>query len=690
MYNVTITFNVNGQIISCSEKDTTLLSDSIDLIKARFNFSPEWQGYIKTAIFKSSTKRPYSKILVDDACMVPSEAIKKSNYMSVSVFGVSGTQLITATDQIVPLTPSGYTDDSIVSPAPAENIYQQIVTIMQKQAFDAVRAETAQDKAEKASNDTSGAISTHNNDVGAHASLFAAVMADNDVTEQAIQQVLDAAEGAEIEEIALESQGRAAIEKDGSIVISQNLSENYRVSNFVEVQPGEIYSITASGYYSKMLYAFYDENDHLLAGQLETTTVAPVKIHDKLVVAPANAAKLRIAWINEATFVGKITVVNKLIFPTGRLTGELLEDYEYLNEKAQEALDHAAEELISDDYSYTEENVEFEIISSKVLPASTGVPIDLVHPSDNYKVSGMISVTPMESLHIYACNNYKNCVYVFYDANEKMIDKLVAGEGGPVTKFDGKIVAPLRAAYLRISYMTTTLTGFVKRMTRSGFVGNFSGTFKGSIDGIFKWAGKKWATIGDSHTEHNIRATKNYHDYVAEKTGITVVNLGSSGSGYKRRWEDNKAFYQLLDGIPIDTDMVTFYGSGNDLATDLGAVTDTGTDTLCGCINTTIDRYNELFPGKPLGIVTPCPWEGNNPSNPNNKMALYSDAIVEICRRRSIPCLDLYHCSNLRPWEAAFRGLFYTRDNGGGCHPDENGHAILAPKFAAFLEQLIL
>ena len=150
MYNITITFNVNGQIISRNEKDMTLLSDSIDLIRARFNFSPEWQGYTKTAIFKSSTKRPYSKILVDDACMVPPEAIKKSKYMSVSVFGVSGTQLITATDQIVPLTPSGYTDDSIISPAPTENIYQQIVTLMQRQAVDAVRAETAQEEAEQA------------------------------------------------------------------------------------------------------------------------------------------------------------------------------------------------------------------------------------------------------------------------------------------------------------------------------------------------------------------------------------------------------------------------------------------------------------------------------------------------------------------------------------------------------------
>lgn len=519
----------------------------------------------------------------------------------------------------------------------------------------------------------------------------------------ALCNVLATAEGVEAEACEYGYTECAVIEKTGAITVAQTLTASYRVSDAVEVEPGGIYSITASGYYNKMLYAFYDEDDHLLAGQLETTTVAPVKIYDKLVVAPVNAAKLRIAWIEGATFVGKIAVVNKLIFPTDRLTGELLEDYEYLNEKAQAAFDHAAEELISDDFSYTEENVEFEVISSKVLPASTGVPTDLVRPSDNYKVSEMISVTPMEPLHIIACSHYNNCVYVFYDADEKMIDKLVSEGGAPVTEFDGKVVTPLRAAYLRISYMPTTLTGYVKRITRSGFVGDFSGTFEGEIDGdvtgnitgtltgeFFKWTGKKWAVVGDSHTEHNIRATKNYHDYVAEKTGITVVNLGSSGSGYKRRWEDDKAFYQLLDRIPEDTDVVTLYGSGNDLATDLGEVTDTGTDTLCGCINTTIDRYNELFPGKPLGIVTPCPWASSNPSNPNNKMALYSDAIVEICKRRSIPCLDLYHCSNLRPWEATFRELFYTRDDGGGCHPDENGHAILAPRFAAFLETLLL
>ena len=519
----------------------------------------------------------------------------------------------------------------------------------------------------------------------------------------ALCNILTTAEGIETEVYEFDYTEYAVIEKTGAVTIAQTLTASYRVSDAVEVQPGGIYSVTASGYYNKMLYAFYDEDDHLLGGQLETTTAEPVKIYDKLVVAPANAAKLRIAWIEGSTFVGKIAAVNKLIFPTGRLTGELLEDYEYQKEKVQAAFDHAASELTSGDYSYSEEDIEFEILSDKVLPQSTGVPTDLVRPNDNYKVSEMIPVTPMEPLRIIACSHYSNCIYVFYDEDEKMIDKLVAGEGAPITEFDGMLVAPPRAAYLRIAYMTATVTGRVKRMNRSGFIGNFSGTFEGNINGdvfgdingtltgkFLKWAGKKWVVVGDSHTEHNIRATKNYHDYVAEKTGITVVNLGSSGSGYKRRWEDNKAFYQLLDSIPEDADVVTIYGSGNDLSQPLGEVTDTGTDTLCGCINTTIDNFNARLPGTPLGIITPCPWSNANPANENCAMALYSAAIVEICKRRSIPCLDLYHCSNLRPWEAAFRELFYTRDDGGGCHPDENGHAILAPRFAAFLETLLI
>ena len=214
------------------------------------------------------------------------------------------------------------------------------------------------------------------------------------------------------------------------------------------------------------------------------------------------------------------------------------------------------------------------------------------------------------------------------------------------------------------------------------------------------WSAKKWAAVGDSLTERNLRSNMNYHDYVAEITGINVYNMGSSGTGYKRTEDENKAFYQRILNVPSDTDVVTIFGSGNDLnyaamgfnsfAEALGDPTDSGTSTICGCINKTIENLYSVLPTVQLGIVTPCPWQGNNPSDTTNPMALYSAAIVEICRLHGIPCLDLYHCSGMRPWDATFRSLCYSKDEGNGTHPDETGHKILAPHFKDFLNQLVL
>lgn len=210
------------------------------------------------------------------------------------------------------------------------------------------------------------------------------------------------------------------------------------------------------------------------------------------------------------------------------------------------------------------------------------------------------------------------------------------------------------------------------------------------------WEGKKWAAVGDSLTERNSRTLKSYHDYIAENTGIAVENMGVSGTGYKAG--DTNAFYQRILNVPTDVDVVTIFGSGNDCGTtwtesSLGEVTDTGTNTICGCINQTIDNLYSVLPAVQLGIITPTPWDCYYPSattDPNNRMTLYCEALVEICKRRSIPCLDLYHCSGLRPWDSSFLPLAYSKDDGGGTHPDETGHGIIAPRIKAFLESLIM
>ena len=206
-----------------------------------------------------------------------------------------------------------------------------------------------------------------------------------------------------------------------------------------------------------------------------------------------------------------------------------------------------------------------------------------------------------------------------------------------------------------------------------------------------KWFGKKWTAIGDSLTEVNSTATAKYHDLISQQTGITVVNLGDGGTGYKSTdGGAGDSFMDRVANVPLDSDVITIFGSGNDLGSEneIGTPTDTGTTTLCGCINTTIDNLLTRMPLANIGIVTPTPWQQYNPSNDQNKMALYVDAIVTICKNRGIPCLDLYHCSGLRPWDSTFKTLAYA--NADGVHPNNVGHALIAPKFQAFLDALLL
>lgn len=245
-----------------------------------------------------------------------------------------------------------------------------------------------------------------------------------------------------------------------------------------------------------------------------------------------------------------------------------------------------------------------------------------------------------------------------------------------------------------------------------------------------KWKDKKWVIVGDSLTEKNLRATKNYADYISEKTGISVVNMGRSGTGYKRTYDEGFSFYQRIANVPSDADVITIFGSFNDspFFSNLGTITDTGTDTIGGCINTCLDNLFEKIPLANVGIVSPTPWSGLYPSTGNSDE--YVQLLKDICERRGIPFYDLYHNSGLRPWDAKYRSLSYKRDgtysastqeeqnsiqvtdallnyvkehgvpsavvgdwvimSGGGTHPDEDGHKLIAPRFEVFLDSLLL
>lgn len=326
---------------------------------------------------------------------------------------------------------------------------------------------------------------------------------------------------------------------------------------------------------------------------------------------------------------------------------------------------------------------EITLTASKYI-AANGTIADIAN--SHYKVSQYIDVSNIDAVYVSANGDFSHGVAAFYK-DDYIVDSvpLKANSGSTITQFVDELLAvPTTAKYLVIA-------GVDQAYNPSGY---YQEGYK-----LKKWTGLKWAAVGDSLTEINVRTTMHYHDYIAQDTGITVINMGRSGTGYKRQYEDNLAFYQRIANVPADADVVTIFGSGNDQLyysdTDMGTATDVfdaenpEDNTLGACINHTIDVLYSIIPTVQLGIIAPCPWTNYNPANHNNGMAKYTELLRQICFNRSIPFLDMYHESNLRPWDASFRELAYSKDGGSGTHPDETGHKLMAGRFRVFLDSLL-
>lgn len=447
---------------------------------------------------------------------------------------------------------------------------------------------------------------------------------------------------------------KVILSTDGTVT-STTAGTKYKVSEPITVNEGEYYHVVAYANFHNGFYTIQDENHNPLQFEYDTEGGSTAHTFDKEIRIPTNGKYLYASGYQTAF----PTVVKREYAPSGLMTTAVTA-YNRTGVSKQAINDITGQEYAAttgttvNGYIFNPDGTRTAYADGIILEAD-------VIGSSKIKITGVS----------YGTNAY--CVF-YYGA--EIISYLNKEGSGWHTFSDELVTVPDMANKVAVVGKVGTATPAVKTVSRYTLGG--------------KWTGKKWAAVGDSLTEHNIRTDLNYHDYVAENTGISVYNMGVSGSGYARKQEDDLAFYQRIVNVPLDTDVVTIFGSGNDLTKTLGEVTDTGTTTICGCINTTIDALYSVLPTVQLGIVTPCPWQSYNPANHDNLMDLYSQAIVQICKNRGIPCLDLYHCSGLRPWEASYRELCYSKDDGHGTHPNELGHKILAPHFEAFLDTLLL
>ena len=312
-------------------------------------------------------------------------------------------------------------------------------------------------------------------------------------------------------------------------------------------------------------------------------------------------------------------------------------------------------------------------------------------PTGENKVVGykQITVKPFETYRIKGNSYFEANLYNIYDYAGRLI-KVFPNSNAENQYYDETFTVPYNGAFLKVNQHKEGPDVVLQK--------------------VVEWhdkspiADKKWIAIGDSWTAVNTlgNGINNYTNYVADRLGVTMVNAGIGGTGYvAQNGQYGDQFYNRQ--IPADGDAYTILGSFNDAFVDgfkFGDVGDTDKLSLWGGMKATLDHIWSIKDNAVVGIIAPGPWGAFNPQNGSTWAKLnmkaneageqYVSTMKKFADYYSLPFLDLYHQSGLRPWDPSFVAKYYhgTSDT-DSTHPNTNGHKILAPKITDFVNELL-
>ena len=205
--------------------------------------------------------------------------------------------------------------------------------------------------------------------------------------------------------------------------------------------------------------------------------------------------------------------------------------------------------------------------------------------------------------------------------------------------------------------------------------------------------GKKINFLGDSITE-GVGASEYAHCYVeqfAAATGAVCRNYGISGTRIAKRRvpyenpEFDRYYASRVPEMDPDADVVVVFGGTNDYGhgdAPLGEMNDRTVWTYYGALHVLFTALIEKYPTAQIVILTPLHREDEEKRTPILKP--FVDATRQVAEYYSLPVLDLWANYGIQPRIPVMKNM-YVPD---GLHPNDAGHAILANKLRAFLEQL--
>lgn len=191
---------------------------------------------------------------------------------------------------------------------------------------------------------------------------------------------------------------------------------------------------------------------------------------------------------------------------------------------------------------------------------------------------------------------------------------------------------------------------------------------------------------GDSYSYSFTDTT--HVDFLKERAGFgTLYNLSKSNTGFKANTPYINTLNNWNTANPsVVPDIILVFGNMNDaqdaVNLSLGTAEDaSGTDTVYGLMRQYIERLLELYPTTPIGFITSPPRLRTYTPGKCYGHDYYEDWIEAqryICEEYSIPFLDLYHNSILRPYLEENLNTFFPDNTTTGVHFNKAGHSAIS------------
>jgi lysophospholipase L1-like esterase len=209
------------------------------------------------------------------------------------------------------------------------------------------------------------------------------------------------------------------------------------------------------------------------------------------------------------------------------------------------------------------------------------------------------------------------------------------------------------------------------------------------------------AFLGDSITlGYGLeRKEDRYSSIVSRALGLKELNYGITGTlvakaGLNRT--DEKDFLSRAH-LTDEADVAVIFGGTNDYFWSDRPIHGSGDEFFEDAVKKLAERVKEKRSGKITLFVTPYPHNGignflggktfndstrhdTTEKNYNgHTLKDYADVMADICDKNGIPCLYLFDDF----------GFSWQKHTGDGCHPNKEGHTLIAKAVTEKLKKLI-